>query len=50
MVKDYGGQCLMGFRGLRRRKQVDSESVNLNQTHQQLARRLNVIDLVGIGI
>ncbi|KAL2936024.1 Cationic amino acid transporter 4 vacuolar [Bienertia sinuspersici] len=50
MVKEYGGQCLMGFRGLRRRKQVDSETVNLNQNHQQLARRLNVIDLVGIGV
>ncbi|XP_021776048.1 cationic amino acid transporter 4, vacuolar-like [Chenopodium quinoa] len=50
VMNEYGGQCLMGFRGLRRRKQVDSENLNINHGHQQLAKRLNVLDLVGIGV
>ncbi|XP_021756006.1 cationic amino acid transporter 4, vacuolar-like [Chenopodium quinoa] len=50
VMNEYGGQCFMGFRGLRRRKQVDSENLNINHGHQQLAKRLNVLDLVGIGV
>lgn len=50
VLNDYGGECLMGFRGLRRRKQVDSDNVSINRGGQQLAKRLNVIDLVGIGV
>ncbi|KMT11283.1 hypothetical protein BVRB_5g109680 [Beta vulgaris subsp. vulgaris] len=50
VVKDYGGQCLMGFSGLRRRKQVDSDNLRINHGDQQLAKRLNIIDLVGIGV
>lgn len=50
VMNDNGGECLMGFRGLRRRKQVDSDNLKINHGDQQLAKRLNAIDLVGIGI
>ncbi|XP_021851267.2 cationic amino acid transporter 4, vacuolar isoform X1 [Spinacia oleracea] len=50
VMNDNGGECLMGFRGLRRRKQVDSDNLKINRGDQQLAKRLNAIDLVGIGV
>jgi len=43
------GKWLMGFRGLTRRKQVDSEYVNTDMGHHGLAKRLTIVDLVGIG-
>ena len=48
-VDNYGGQCVKGFRGLRRRKHVDSDNLKISHGDQQLAKRLNVIDLIGIG-
>ncbi|XP_010677780.3 cationic amino acid transporter 4, vacuolar [Beta vulgaris subsp. vulgaris] len=50
VVRNYGGQLLTGFNDLRRRKQVDSHNLNINHGDQQLAKRLNLIDLVGIGV
>ncbi|KAJ8431349.1 hypothetical protein Cgig2_002072 [Carnegiea gigantea] len=47
---DSGGKWLMGFRGLTRRKQVDSEYVNTDMGHHGLAKRLTIVDLVGIGV
>ncbi|XP_057539587.1 cationic amino acid transporter 4, vacuolar-like [Amaranthus tricolor] len=49
-VDNYGGQCVKGFRGLRRRKHVDSDNLKISHGDQQLAKRLNVIDLIGIGV
>ncbi|XP_074282480.1 cationic amino acid transporter 4, vacuolar-like [Silene latifolia] len=45
---ECGGNWLMGFRGLTRRKHVDSHNLHIH--HQQLAKTLSLIDLVGIGV
>ncbi|KAL9247454.1 hypothetical protein vseg_020885 [Gypsophila vaccaria] len=51
MVEECEGKCLKGFRGLIRRKHVDSDNLKVNHGHdQQLAKTLTVIDLVGIGV
>lgn len=40
----------MGFRGLTRRKPVDSDYVNTDLGHHGLAKRLTIVDLIGIGV
>lgn len=43
-----GGKCLLGFKSLIRRKQVDSP--NERRGGAQLARRLSVLDVIALGI
>ena len=43
---ESGGKWLMG---LTRRKQVDSDYVNTDLVNPGLAKRLTIVDLVGIG-
>lgn len=49
MLKKSEEGWVMGFKGLTRRKQVDS-NVNLDLGRLGLAKRLTVVDLVGIGV
>ncbi|KAH9616739.1 hypothetical protein KSS87_004907 [Heliosperma pusillum] len=50
MMECGGNWLMMSYKGLTRRKHVWSDNLQINEPHQQLAKRLSLIDLVGIGV